>query len=309
MHQLLMARGVLFAGIAAGLVIGLMARGSAARDQPLIEPPLEQPVLGHPLLNRLAGEWVTETVLMKPGMEPVRTPGMSSNRWTSDGRLMECRWIEDGDDAPSGLFVFGFDEQAESGGNFTLRLEHDAGHGGTVRGVHDRSADALMLTGTDFDPESGEKMTVRRVLEFKSRDHVRLRTLARVPLMGEQELARIDFHRKAAGLDDIVKLIPTRAMIKRMNREQLLNELTRIAKLRKEPGHDAGTRHLLQETFTLIMQQIRKNTPSPGRNRKPVRDDPVAEGAGFEPRIQPLRLAKSFMNPASASQPRAGNAL
>ena len=152
-------------------------------------------------------------------------------------------------------------------------------------------------------------MSVRRVLEFKGRDHVRLRTLARLPLMGEQELSRIDFHRKEAGHDDIVKLVPTPAMINRMNRGQLLNELTRMAKLRKEPGHDAAARRLLRKTFDLILLRIRTSAPVPNQNREPVRGGPVAEGSVFGLQTQPLRLAKSLMNPARASQPWAGNAL
>ncbi|MCH2161862.1 MAG: DUF1579 domain-containing protein [Phycisphaerales bacterium] len=217
--------------------------------------------LEHGRLGQLEGKWDTETTMMMPGMAPMESRGISTNRWILGGRFMECRQQEDDDSPVSSLVLLGFDERDGKKRYFATGFDSMATHSVVSHGSYDEDKDAIILSGKEHDPGSGGEVSFRQVLEFHGEHQFNLRIYFDLPQVGEQELARIEYRKQViperAGSSSS---IPDQQAIERMSREELLETLKRIAQVRQEPGLDPENTRKLRELFLLILQRIKETS-------------------------------------------------
>ena len=196
MSCMLMPKWSFKALLLGGMIIGSMAEVSAADStrritvQDAIDPEAWQPGVEHQLLDRLEGDWVTDTIMKKPGLQTTQTQGISSNRWILGGRFMEFSRQAHDEGPVVGRSILGFDEHAAY---FSVKFDSLVGRPITARGDYDEENESIIFSGTVFNRQAGGEVPFRQILEFHGEDRFVQRVIVQLPQPGERELAWIEY--------------------------------------------------------------------------------------------------------------------
>lgn len=226
------------------------------------------------LLGRMEGEWRYENRIAMPGMVPFEGHGDARFEWVMGGRYLQCAQVSQGEPRLESMLLFGYDDRRGKERFFLVGLDNLGTYVVQAAGKYDEDANQLVLRGEDYDPETGGNVSFRQEIEFIDEDRFTVRIIFDLPGLGDQELGRIEYRRKAVSIPgQKVVDIPSPQAIGRMNGQEARAALTMIGKLRHSGDLSDSMETRAREAFMLLLERIRELSRS--RRSQPSNEVPA----------------------------------
>lgn len=236
-----------------------------------------EPLPEHDLIRSLAGEWRYVIEMTMPGAPVMRGAGTTSVMEIMGGRFMELRSKSSEKDGFENLMLMGYDSRKGKQQYFMLGVDSLGHYYVDLHGSWNPDSAALILTGTEHDPATGVDIDYRQVFRFPGRDVMTCEVFMDMP--GSAEFVRVAglVYQRVEGSGQAAPAVvaknttttaPVAAApagrapvtadeIEAMDRSELLDALTSIARARTMPELEAASRARLDDQFRATLARLK----------------------------------------------------